>query len=179
MVRGLVLGLTKTLEVEMLRPPSLTLALALLAGVSTAALAKTEKELITDAIKGDNSEIALGQLAVSKSASDPVKAFGQTLIDDHSKAKTEASAVATKVNVSPPGEMSSEAQTEMTRLKRLSGRDFDKEFARYMVEDHQKDIAEFKKEADGGHGAVQQLAAQTLPTLEKHLQIAKSLSAGK
>ena len=67
----------------------------------------------------------------------------------------------------------------MTKLKGLSGRDFDKEFARVMVEDHQKDIAEFKKEADGGHGAVQQLAAQTLPTLEKHLQMAKSLSSAK
>jgi putative membrane protein len=163
----------------MLRPSSLVLALALTASVSTAALAKTEKEFVTDAIKGDNSEIALGQLAVTKSASDPVKAFGKTLVDDHSKAKTEASAVATKVSVSPPSEMSSEAQTEMTKLKQLTGPAFDKEFSRYMVEDHKKDIAEFKKEADGGHGAVQQLAAQTLPTLEKHLQMAESLSAGK
>jgi putative membrane protein len=163
----------------MSRLSSLVLALALTASVSTAALAKTEKEFITDAIKGDNSEIALGQLAVSKSASDPVKVFGKTLVDDHSKAKAEASAVATKVSVSPPGEMSPEAQTEMTKLKQLSGPAFDKEFARYMVEDHQKDIAEFKKEADGGHGAVQQLAAQTLPTLEKHLQMAESLSAAK
>ena len=163
----------------MLRFSSVSLALALVAGVSTATLAKTEKEFITDAIKGDNSEIALGQLAVSKSPSEPVKAFGQTLIDDHSKAKAEASAVAMKVGVSPPGEISPEAQTAMTKLKGLSGRDFDKEFTRVMVEDHQKDIAEFKKEADGGHGAVQQLAAQTLPTLEKHLQMAKSLSSAK
>ena len=139
---------------------------------------QTEKEFITDAIKGDNSEIALGRLTVATSASDPVKAFGQTLIDDHSNAKTEVSAVATKVNVSPPGEMSSEAQTEVTKLKQLSGRDFYTEFACYMVEDHQKDIAEFK-EADGGHGPVQQLAAQTVLTLEKHLRLAKSLSATK
>jgi putative membrane protein len=48
-----------------------------------------------------------------------------------------------------------------------------------MVEDHQKDIAEFKKEAGSGHGPAQQLATQTLPTLEKHLQIAKSLKAEK
>ena len=86
----------------MLRFSSVSLALALVAGVSTATLAKTEKEFITDAIKGDNSEIALGQLAVSKSPSEPVKAFGQTLIDDHSRAKAAASAVAMKVGVSPP-----------------------------------------------------------------------------
>jgi putative membrane protein len=56
---------------------------------------------------------------------------------------------------------------------------FDKEFTRVMVEDHQKDIAEFKNEAANGHGPVQQLAAETLPTLEKHLQIAKSLGGEK
>jgi len=163
----------------MFRCSSLALAFALVAGVSTAAIAKTETEFLTDAIKGDNSEVALGQLAVSKSSSEPVKAFGQTLIVDHSKAKTEASALATKLNISASGEISPEAQTEMTKLKQLSGQDFDKEFVRYMVEDHEKDIAEFKHEADGGHGAVQQLAAQTLPTLEKHLEMAKSLGPAK
>jgi putative membrane protein len=121
----------------------------------------------------------MGQLALDTSASDPVKAFGRTLIDDHSKARTEASVVASKLGVSPPAEMSSDAQREMTKLQGLSGRDFDTEFIRAMVEDHQKDIAEFKKEAGSGHGPVQQLASGTLPTLEKHLQIAKSLSAGK
>ena len=65
----------------------------------------------------------------------------------------------------------------MAKLQQLSGRDFDHEFIRVMVEDHQKDIAEFKKEAGEGHGPVEQLAAQTLPTLEKHLQMAQSLSA--
>jgi putative membrane protein len=154
-----------------------SLALALIAGASSLAFAKMEKEFVSDAIKGDNSEIAMGRLAISKSASDPVKAFGQTLIDDHSKAKADASAVATTIGVSPPSEMSPDAERAMTKLQQLSGRDFDHEFIRVMVEDHQKDIAEFKKEAGSGHGPVEQLAAQTLPTLEKHLQMAQSISA--
>jgi putative membrane protein len=159
----------------MLRIGSLSLSLTLIAGISTAALAKSEKEFISDAIKGDSSEIAMGQLAITKGASDPVKAFGQTLIADHSKAKAEASAVAAKLGVSPPEEMSSEAQREMARLQQLNGRDFDKEFVRVMIRDHQKTIAEFKKEAASGAGTVQQLAAQSVPTLEKHLKIAQSL----
>ena len=163
----------------MLHVKSLSLACVLVVGVSTAALAKTEKEFISDAIKGDNSEIAMGQLAVDKGGSDPVKAFGRTLIDDHSKAKAQASTVATQIGVSPSDAMSSDAQRAMTKLQKMSGHEFDEEFARVMVEDHQKDIAEFKKEAASGHGPVQQLATQTLPTLEKHLQMAKSLSAEK
>ncbi len=163
----------------MSRLGSLSLAVALLAGASSLALAKTEKEFLNDAIKGDNSELAMGQLAVSKGATDPVTTFGQTLIDDHSKAKTQASAVATKMGVSLPSGMSADAQQRLTKLQQLSGPDFDKAFARDMVQDHEKDIAEFKKEAGSGQGPVQQLAAQTLPTLEKHLRMAKSLRAEK
>jgi putative membrane protein len=55
----------------MLRRESLSLALAFIVGVSIGAVAKTEKEFLSDAIKGDNAEIAMGQLAISKSASDP------------------------------------------------------------------------------------------------------------
>jgi putative membrane protein len=167
------------LEAKMVDRGPLSFALALILGVSTSALAKTEKEFISDAIKGDDSEIAMGQLAVSKSGSDQVKAFGQTLIDDHSKAKIDASAVATNMGVSLPTEMSADVHAEMTKLQQLSGRDFDKEFVRVMVEDHQKDIAEFKKEAGSGQGPIPQLAAQTLPTLEKHLRIAQSLKTEK
>ena len=72
--------------------------------------AKTEKEFLSDAIKGDNSEIAMGHLAISKGASDPVKDFGQTLVDDHPKPKPDASAVATTIGVTPPSEMSPDAE---------------------------------------------------------------------
>ena len=157
--------------------PALTLGL--LAVLSTSAIAKTEKEFLGDAIKGDNSEVALGSLAASKGGSEPVKTFGQTLVSDHSKAKTQATALAAKLGVSPSGEISSEAEKEMVKLQRLNGRDFDEEFARYMVKDHEKDIAEFKAEAAKGHGPAQQLASQSLPTLEKHLEMAKSLEPTK
>ena len=163
----------------MLRPGSLFLSLALITSLSTSALAKTEREFIGDAIKGDNSEVAIGQLALSNGASEPVKAFGQMLIDDHSKARTDASTIAAKLGVSPPTDMSPEAQREVEKLRQLSGHDFDKEFVRAMVRDHEKDVAEFKKEAASGRGPVQQLAAQTLPTLERHLQTAKSLGGAK
>jgi len=47
-----------------------------------------------------------------------------------------------------------------------------------MVDDHKKDISDFKDEAKTGGKVVAKLAKQTLPTLEKHLKIAQSL-AGK
>lgn len=47
-----------------------------------------------------------------------------------------------------------------------------------MVEDHEKDIAEFSEEASTGKDpAVKSFAARTLPTLKMHLQMAQSIAA--
>jgi len=43
-----------------------------------------------------------------------------------------------------------------------------------MAEDHQKDIGDFQEQAKA-QGPVAQFAQQTLPTLQKHLQMAQSL----
>jgi len=59
----------------------------------------------------------------------------------------------------------------------MSGVAFDREFVSYMVEDHRKDIADFKKEASNDKGPADRLAQKQLPTLEKHLKIAQSLSS--
>jgi putative membrane protein len=54
---------------------------------------------------------------------------------------------------------------------------FDRAFAKDMVSDHEKDIKEFRKEADKGRNPeLKQFASQTMPTLEEHLKIARDLS---
>lgn len=136
------------------------------------------KTFLTDALKGDNSEIELGKLAAQKAPDPDVKAYGSTLVADHQKALTDASAVAQKLGVDVPTEMTSKANDELNKLNGLSGNDFDKEFVNYMVDDHKNDISEFKRQAnDTDDAAVADLARNTLPTLQKHLELAQSLKA--
>ncbi|MBZ9974213.1 MULTISPECIES: DUF4142 domain-containing protein [unclassified Mesorhizobium] len=153
-------------------------AVAFAAGIiaSNQALAKSDTDFLTDTIKGDNSEVALGTLARQKGDSKGVKAFGQTLVKDHGKAKKQALAVGKKLGVAETDDLTDEATAEMTKLNGLSGAAFDQEFTTYMVSDHQKDIAEFRDEAKTGSSKVAKLAKKTLPTLEKHLKIAQSLA---
>ena len=73
------------------------------------------------------------------------------------------------------GRIIPEAAAEKRRLMRLGGRAFDREFVRYMVEDHHKDISDFREHA-AGRGAVAELARRTLPVLERHLQTAERLA---
>lgn len=145
--------------------------------VSTPSWAKTDKEFLTDALKGDNSEISLGNLALQKASNASVKQFGQTLITDHTKAKKDALTVASAVGAKDTTDLTDEAKNEMTKLTGLSGTAFDKEFVSFMVKDHRKDVSDFKDEAKTGAKSVASLAKRTLPALEKHLKIAESLAA--
>jgi putative membrane protein len=147
---------------------------AMLFTTTHAFAAKSADDFIKDAIQGDNSEIMLGQLAEQKGGTDQAREFGRTLVTDHSKAKDEASAVAKQIGVTPPDQPTAEAQDEKTKLSNLSGSAFDKEFANYMVKDHEKDIQEFKEQVDAKQGPTSDLAAKQLPVLQKHLDMAKA-----
>ena|SRR5438309_5275174 len=138
----------------------LPMCVAFIAGISFPAFAATEDEFLSHAIKGDNSEVALGQLAVTKGASNTAKSFGQTLVDDHSKHRDQAAALAKKLGVPSPDGITDEARQEEAKLQKLTGAAFDREFAQYMAKDHEKDVSEFKQEASKGQGPVQQLASE-------------------
>ncbi|MGN6517319.1 MAG: DUF4142 domain-containing protein [Rhizomicrobium sp.] len=142
--------------------------------LATAASAASSSEFLTDAMKGDNSEIKLGQLAQAKGGSEGVKSFGQMLVTDHTKAKQDVTSAATALGITPTDKAAPEAESEYNKLNKLSGNAFDHEFVAYMIKDHKKDIAKFKAQAKG-HDKTATLAQQQLPTLEKHLQTAESL----
>ena len=105
-----------------------------------------------------------------------MKNFGAMLVTDHTEAKQQVSDVAKALSVTPPNQPMPAAVEEQNKLSALSGDSFDDEFASYMVEDHQKDIQEFQDEAKANQGQTSALASKQLPVLQKHLQMAQSLS---
>jgi putative membrane protein len=139
------------------------------------AIAAPPAKFLKDAIQGDYSESTLGRVIQSKGASAEVRSFGATLTRDHTKALGEVQAVAAREHVHVRPTMAPEARDELYRLKRLSGARFDREVRRYMIDDHQKDIAKFREQARTGDRATSALASATLPVLRKHLAIAESL----
>ncbi len=65
-------------------------------------------------------------------------------------------------------------------FQKLKGAAFDHKYVQEMVAGHTKAIAIYKKEAaDAQNPALKSYAEQTLPTLEKHLDGAKSLLKAK
>ena len=77
-------------------------------------------------------------------------------------------------------ELKSADRTQYDQLSKLSGPEFDHAYMQMMVEDHEKDVAEFKQEAASGKNpAIKNFAAQTLPTLEDHLRQARDVAANR
>jgi len=154
---------------------SLSLSAALFLGMTTASFAISDQEFLDNAIHGDSSEVLLGQLAANSASRSDVKSFGQMLVDDHSKSRVEASGLVQQMGLVTTTAANSEAAEEWDTLKRLKGERFDKEFVRYMIDDHKKDIAAFRREAASGRGPAKDFAARSLPTLQKHLEAAEAL----
>jgi putative membrane protein len=134
---------------------------------------------LTDAIKGNNAEVAVGRLAQRRGASNAVRDFGRTLARDHSAANVQAMAVARRERVRIPSGVKPDAAALQRRLSRLSGPAFDREFAQAMVVEHQQDIAKFEAQVRTGDRLTSNLARDTLPHLRHHLEIAQDLAADR
>ncbi|MDB5447139.1 MAG: putative outer membrane protein [Phenylobacterium sp.] len=154
--------------------PGLAAAAVVLAALAAPAAAKPAPQFLHEAMQGDNSEIALGRMAEARAARPEVRDFGRMLQQDHSQARDQVLALARRMGVRPTEAMAPEARMEERKLRRLSGPAFDREFVRYMVGDHRKDIHDFEEQSHG-KGPVARLARDTLPTLHKHLDMAMRL----
>lgn len=128
-----------------------------------------------DAIKGDNNEIALGQLAATQGMSQKVKDFGTMLATDHGAHKDKAVALLTGAGGTASADPTDEGKANLAKLMALKGAGFDTAFKAAMIDDHNKDIAKYEKQAAGTDATTAQLAKDTLPPLKKHLEAAKAL----
>jgi len=157
------------------RLASLFLAAVCVSALATSAYAASDKAFLKKALEGDNAEVTLGQMAEQKGSSQATKDFGHMLATDHADHKAKVLPIAQAHGLSDTQALGAGGRTEEIKLKLLQGAAFDREFARYMVHDHQNDIAAFRKEAQTGDPATAALAKRTLPTLHKHLDTAQKL----
>ena len=160
----------------------LVAAVGVVARAQTADLSSADKAFLKSAADANMMEAHVGKMAEEQASDNGVKSFGQTLVQDHTKSYDELTAVANKTGETIPKGIDVRRNRAVQELAREKGPAFDRQFVRHEVQDHQKTIAEFKREAEKGQNAdVKAYAQKTIPTLEEHLQKAqeleKSLSA--
>ncbi len=136
-----------------------------------------DKEFMMKAAMGGMEEVEMGKLAAANATDPDVKAFGQRMVDDHSKANDQLKQLAQTKGVTLPADMDKSQHKDMDKLAKMTGADFDHAYVKMMVKDHKKDVSEFEKESkSGGDSDVKSWAGTTLPTLQDHLKSVEDIS---
>src|SRR5262245_8141130 len=125
-------------------------------------LSDKDKTFMKKAAKGGMMEVAMGQVAEQKAQNEDVKSFGKRMVTDHSKANDELKSIASKKGFQLPSKKHNAKWTS------------DKAYMEMMVQDHEKDLAEFQEEAGSGSDPdVKKFADDTAKMVQEHLNLAK------
>ena len=135
-----------------------------------------DSEFLVDQAEVNLAEIEIGKLAQTKGVNPEVKKFGKMLVDDHTKAASEVSALAKTKNFTLPTSLTEEGQDEYKKLNEKSGADFDEKFADMMIDGHEKAIKKLEKASkDAKDPDVRTWASNNIAGLTAHLEHAKML----
>jgi putative membrane protein len=137
-----------------------------------------DRDFVTKALEGGKTEVELGQLAQQKSQSQDVKQFAQKMVSDHSQMGEKwFEPMAKQLNISEPKGPSKKDKKLIARLQGLSGSDFDNEYIKAMVKDHQDDLKEFQSEAKSTQDPnVKQVAERGSQIIQLHLNLIEQVA---
>jgi putative membrane protein len=135
-----------------------------------------DNTFVQKAASGGMHEVALGKIAQIKAKNEQVKAFAERMVADHSKANEELKKIAGSIGIKVPDEMSERHQKEVERFKNYSGSNFDGDYIKHMIADHEKDLALFTRASqEARNPALKEFAAKTLAIVKEHLAAAKKI----
>lgn len=143
-------------------------------------LSKADTQFMTKAAEGGLAEVQMAQLATQNGSSDAVKDYAQRMIQDHTQANNQLAALASQKGVTLPTSLNSKDQATYDKLSKLTGANFDKAYMKAAgVNAHSQQAKLYQREAQKGQDPdVKAFAAQVLPTVQDHLQMAKALQSG-
>ena len=130
---------------------------------------------VKEASAGNESEIALAQLAQTKAQNPEVKNLAQMLQQDHQQAQEKLQTIAQAHGIQLDNSPTWTQKRTQSKLEKLSRADFDQQYTKDMLEDHATDIKKFQKASTTIEDAdVKQYAQEMLPKLQSHLQHSES-----
>jgi len=133
------------------------------------ALSAMDRQFMMMAGKDGMKEVHMGQMAVQQGQSPEIKKLGSTIVADHTKANNQLMEIATKRGVKL------DVRHKMDKMSKRDMENFDQAWLAMMVNDHQKDIAAYERQAKmGTDPELKAFAKKTLPVLQKHLKLVQA-----
>jgi putative membrane protein len=125
---------------------------------------------------GGMAEVNAAKLAQRKAQPAIVRAFAEQMIQDHTQASERLASLAQAANVPLPSDLDPTHKAIEARLDAATENTFSTEYMQAQVVDHQMAVQLLEWEIGSGeNGDMQRFAAETLPTVLAHLQMARNV----
>jgi putative membrane protein len=129
------------------------------------------KEFLKDAGQANQKEIALADVAESKSQNSTVKELAHMIRADHQQNYAQVQALAQAHGVTLEASPDWMNQREIDHMQKVKEADFDQDYTKMMIKGHVKTIKMFEKaDAEIQEPDIKQYAENTLPKLREHLR---------
>jgi len=139
-------------------------------------VSQADKDFVKETTLGSMTEAKLGKLATTKSKNNDVKAFGQKMVEDHTKLNDSLKKTVKGKGINVPTQLDKEHQAIYDKLSKMDAKDFDKAYIDQSIDNHKKDVAAFDKQAnDGTDVDLKSFASTNLPLLKEHLTTAQNI----
>jgi putative membrane protein len=140
-------------------------------------LSAADQKFISEAAIGGQFEVEAGKIA-EHSASPQVKEFGARMVKDHGAAYAKLKQLATMRGAKTPQGLDAKHAEIRDHLASLKGSEFDREYIREMVKDHDEDVQAFADAARTlNDPQFRRFAADTLPVIQAHDKMAHEIAA--
>jgi putative membrane protein len=141
-----------------------------------AQVAPSDQQFMLTAASVGTAEVDLGKLAAERGGSADVRAFGQHMVEQHTRINAELTALADEKKVRLLKAMDPANRTLYDELSHMSGAAFDRQYVIAQVHIHTMGNALYQSEAQNGEDpGVKAFAARGVPIGVNHLQHATDL----
>lgn len=139
-------------------------------------IASEDSSFARQACQASAAEIEIGKMAALNTRNKAIRTFAQVLSDDHARAEKELSALFARKQMPAEPELAEGLQHSLQRLAELKGGAFDAAFKQQVIEDHERAITLFEKQAEQGTDReLKAFAEKRVPQLREHLALARLL----
>jgi putative membrane protein len=127
-------------------------------------------------------EIEAGKIAVARAKDPKVKAFGQMMIDDHSKSTADMKATLQKagLSITPPVGLDERRKGMLDNLRAAGDADFDLAYLHQQLAAHLEALTLHKGYSSAGDNAdLKAVAGKIVPVVQMHLDHIKQIGGDK
>ena len=135
-----------------------------------------DNDFLIKAATCNHAAIAIGKMAQTQGSPD-VKAFAVHLVKDHEASYEKVAALIKTRRVGVLAGTESETKTEIKRLGDLKGADFDREYLKWVIKEHEAGVPVLENQVKLGKADdIRAFAKESLETHRKHLLRAEKLA---